>query len=272
MELAVIIAAAGSSSRYTAAGGVRHKLEEDLGGKTVLQRAVEVFSKHDLVRTIIVAGPAGDEEFTAFRARHGDRLSLLSATLVRGAEASRGLSVRAALDSVPESATHIAVHDAARPCLDPLLLDRILDMASQHDAVVPAVECADTVKRIVETDEPALRDDDPVAAILGAPAASAERLRVVTGTVDRAGLVLVQTPQVFRAGLLRAAYAQKDLTSTDDAGLVERLGTWDGKPVRIAVCRGDPRNLKITVPEDIPLARALLNVKPPESRSNLLRF
>lgn len=271
MDIAVIIAAAGASTRYAAAGAVRHKLEEDLGGKTVLHRAVELFSKHDLVRHIVVAGPADPDEFAAFKLRHGDRLSLLGATVVRGGPNHRYESIAAALAAIPESATHIAVHDAARPCLAPETLDRIFDYAAQHDAVVPAVDCADTVKRAASTGEPALRDDDPVAAILGA-SPNPEKLRVVAETLDRTNLVLVQTPQVFKADLLRAAYAQKDLASTDDAGLVERLAVFQGKPVRIALCKGDPRNLKITTPDDLPLARAILNVKPPEQKSALHRF
>jgi 2-C-methyl-D-erythritol 4-phosphate cytidylyltransferase len=266
MDIAVIIAAGGSSTRYAAAGGVRHKLDEDLGGKPVLQRAVEVFSKHDDVKTIVIAGPHDEEEFSDFRRRHGDRLGLLGATLVRGGKTHRWESVAAGLAAVPASATHIAVHDAARPCLDPATLDRILDWARQHAAVVPGVAVADTVKKTREIDEPALRDDDPVAAILGASATSAEKLRVVAETVDRAGLVLIQTPQVFDAGLLRRAYAQKDLTSTDDAALVERLGE------RVAVCPGDARNIKITTPADLALTRAILNVKGPEDRTALRKF
>lgn len=272
MELAVIIAAAGASSRYAAAGAVRHKLEEDLGGKSVLQRAVEVFSKHDSVKHIVIAGPHDPDDFAAFKLRHGDRLALLGAAVVRGGPAHRYESIAAALAAVPPSATHIAVHDAARPCLAPETLDRILDMAAQHDAVAPAVDCADTIKRARTTDEPALRDDDPVAAILGASTGAQEKLRVVAETLDRTNLVLMQTPQVFKADLLRAAYAQKDLASTDDAGLVERLGAFNGKPVRVALCRGDARNIKITTPDDLPLARAILNVKPPEQKSALHRF
>jgi 2-C-methyl-D-erythritol 4-phosphate cytidylyltransferase len=266
MEIAVIIAAGGSSSRYSAGGGIRHKLDEDLGGKPVLQRAVEVFSKHDDVKKIVIAGPHDEEEFSDFRRRHGDRLGLLGATLVRGGKTHRWESVAAGLSSIDASATHIAVHDAARPCLDAATLDRILDWARQHAAVVPGVPVADTVKRTRETDEPALRDDDPVAAILGASSTSAARLRVVAETVDRGGLVLIQTPQVFEAGLFRRAYAQQDLTSTDDASLVERLGE------RIAVCPGDARNIKITTPGDLLLARAILNVKGPEDRSALRKF
>ncbi|XVJ59502.1 MAG: 2-C-methyl-D-erythritol 4-phosphate cytidylyltransferase [Tepidisphaera sp.] len=280
MEIAVIIAAAGASTRYSqasgnasgATGGIgRHKLEEDLGGKTVLHRAVEVFSKHDDVKHIVIAGPHEEEAYAEFRRKHGDRLGLLGAVIVRGGKTHRYESVAAALAAVPASATHIAVHDAARPCLDPRLLESVVEMARTHAAVIPAVACADTVKRVRVTDEPRAVDDDPIAAILGASPKSGEKLSVVEETLDRSSLVLVQTPQVFRAELLRRAYAQKDLSSTDDAGLVERLGLAGGGE-RVAICPGDPRNIKITTPEDLTLARAILNVKPPEAKSALHRF
>jgi 2-C-methyl-D-erythritol 4-phosphate cytidylyltransferase len=89
---------------------------------------------------------------------------------------------------------------------------------------------------------------------------------VVKETPDRAGLMLVQTPQVFEVGLLRRAYGQSDLSSTDDATLVERLGE------RVVVVDGEARNIKITRPADIDLARAILGVKAPEGRASHKRF
>lgn len=265
MEIAVIIPAAGSGTRYAAAGGVRAKLDEDLGGKPVIQRTVELFSKHDWVRWIIVAGPHDPEAFVEFKSRHGDRLALLNVTVCRGGRTHRHESVAAALAQVHADATHIAVHDAARPCVTPELIDRVFALAEHHDAVVPGVDVADTLKRVRDTGERA-RPADPMAAILGESAADRETLRVVEATVPRERLVAVQTPQVFKADVLRRAYAQADLTSTDDAGLVERLG------VAVAVAAGDVRNIKITRPDDVTLARAILGVRPPESKPAHLRF
>ena len=83
----------------------------------------------------------------------------------------------------------------------------------------------------------------------------------MTETLDREGLVEVQTPQVFEAGLLRRAYEQADLSgATDDASLVERLG----EPVYVV--EGDPCNVKVTRPADLKLMRAILGVKPPAER------
>jgi len=265
MRIAVIIPAAGGSRRFLEAGGLRSKLDEDLGGKPVLQRTVELFTKHDLVGAIVVAGPAGDEEFREFRERHGDRLGLLGATVCRGGVTHRWETVRNALAMVPADCTHVAVHDAARPCASPELLDRVFMAAERHRAVVPAVEVSDTIKRVEETGE-TLGGSDDVAAILGETAEFGKPLRVVRATVSRAGLVLVQTPQTFEAGTLRRAYSQADLSSTDDSGLVERLG----EPV--AVVEGEMRNIKITRPGDVELARALLGFKPPEGRAVHKRF
>ena len=107
---------------------------------------------------------------------------------------------------------------------------------------------------------------DPLDAILGDAGRTNASLREVEETVDRAGLVLAQTPQVFDAALLRRAYAQDDLSSTDDASLVARLG----EPV--VVVEGDRRNIKITVPEDVELARAVLGASGPSRRPAHKRF
>ena len=265
MRVAVILPAAGASSRYLATGGLRSKLDEDLGGKPVLQRTVELFTKHDDVGEIIVAGPAGDAEFQEFKERHGDRLGLLGAKLCRGGVKHRWETVRAALEHVSTECTHIAVHDAARPCVSLELLDRVFSAAKRHGAAIPVVEASDTVKRVKDTGEK-MGGDDEVAAILGETAESKKPLRVVEETLDRTNLVLVQTPQVFEAELLRRAYAQEHLECTDDAGLVERLG------VRVVVVDGEAKNIKVTRPGDLGFARAILGLREPEGRPVHKRF
>lgn len=271
MQIAVIIPAAGFSRRYTEAAGFdgpRSKLDEDLGGRPVLHRTVEAFANHDApgltLGPIIVAGPQEEDAFATFRMRHGDKLAILGVSLVRGGRTHRWETVRAALDEVPDDATHIAVHDAARPCVTTELLDRVFEAAKRHPAVVPGLDITDTLKRV--SDEPIDDNDaDPLAAILGG-SGSEPGARRVEATVPRHGLVAVQTPQVFAADLLRRAYAQDDLASTDDAGLIERLG----EPV--VVVRGAETNLKITTPTDLTLARAVMGVGGPKSRPSHKRF
>jgi 2-C-methyl-D-erythritol 4-phosphate cytidylyltransferase len=278
MNIAVIIPAAGGSTRYLASAQVelgagvapRSKLEEELGGRPVLQRTVELFTKHPDVTALIVAGPHDPAAFAEFKERHGDKLGLLGVKLCPGGKTHRYETVAAALKLVPDACTHVAIHDAARPCATELLIERVFHAASEdgggHKAVIPGVDIADTLKRVSEQEVDA--QPDPLAAILGdSGGEGAKKIgRHVEATIDRTRLVGVQTPQVFEIGLLKRAYAQKDLSSTDDAQLVERLGE------KVLVVPGEAGNIKITRYADIKLARAILNVKPPAQRDALKRF
>ncbi|MEQ8769254.1 MAG: 2-C-methyl-D-erythritol 4-phosphate cytidylyltransferase [Phycisphaerales bacterium] len=271
MNVAVIIPAAGSSERYIAAAraegneSARSKLDEDLGGQPVLHRTVELFTNRDGVGAIIVAGPADEPEMDAFRARHADKLAILGVTIVPGGQDHRFESVGAALTHVPDSCTHVAVHDAARPGVPSPMLDRLFDAANHHPAVIPALPIADTIKRAASAPElnpPA----DPLANILGDTDANTPDACKVTETLDRSDLVAAQTPQIFSRALLARAYAQDNLASTDDASLVERLG----EPV--LVVEGDVRAMKITTPADLRALRAMLNLKGPAERASHKRF
>jgi 2-C-methyl-D-erythritol 4-phosphate cytidylyltransferase len=140
--------------------------------------------------------------------------------------ATRAASVRAGLAAVPADAEIVVVHDAARPLAGAELFDlMVAAVRAGADAAIPGVPVADTVKRV-------------------------DGGRVVE-TVDRADLVAVQTPQAFRADVLRRAHAG-DPEATDDAALVEALGG------TVVVVAGDPRNFKLTSPDDLVVARALL--------------
>lgn len=279
MNIAVIIPAAGSSRRFSEsaaaelgvsdAGFSRSKLDEDLGGRPVLQRTVELFSRIGDVTLIIVAGPADESAFADFKSRYGDRLGLLGVRVCRGGANERHETVANALRLVPDdgSITHVAVHDAARPCASPELIERVFAAAEQgHNAVVPGLDVPDTLKRV--SAQTVQAKADPLAAILGDSARGKSLGRMVEQTVSRERLVAVQTPQVFEVGLLRRAYAQADLSSTDDAQLVERLG----EPGGVLVVPGEAGNIKITRYSDVRLARAILNLKPPAEREAHKRF
>jgi 2-C-methyl-D-erythritol 4-phosphate cytidylyltransferase len=135
--------------------------------------------------------------------------------------------VRLGLAEVGEEATVVLVHDAARPYLPPDVIERVLMPLSEGwDAVVPALPIPDTVKRV-------------------------ERDTVVE-TLDRKGLVAVQTPQAVVAPVLREALARFAESASDCASLVERAGG------RVKVVRGDPRLLKVTDPEDLERCERLL--------------
>jgi 2-C-methyl-D-erythritol 4-phosphate cytidylyltransferase len=143
---------------------------------------------------------------------------------------TRSESVRRGLAAVPAQATIICVHDAARPLASAELYGRVVDaIRAGADGAVPGVPVTDTVK-VVEGG-------------------------TVTATLDRATLVAVQTPQAFRAGILRAAHEGHG-AATDDAALVEALGG------RVVVVAGEPANRKITEIDDLEWARRTLGSSP----------
>ncbi len=263
MNVAVIIAAAGKSERF----GPSQKLDQDVGGRPLVLRTVELFTKIDEVRSIIVA--AGPDEFDEFKSKYGPSLGFHGASVVAGGREARWETVRNALAAVPTDCTHIAVHDAARPAASPAMLSRLFEAAQTLAAVVPAVRITATVKRVDDraVDVAAEGDDALAASILGDAGRPSIEARPIRETVDRDGLVEVQTPQIFEAGLLRRAYAQDSLDgATDDASLVERLGE------TVHAVEGDVRNIKVTTPEDLKLVRAILGVKAPAERPAHKRF
>lgn len=267
MRVCVILPAAGSGTRF---GG--DKLSQDLGGRPVLLRTVEAFARRAEVESIVVAGPADQEALAAFRERYEASLSFLGARLVVGGRTERWETVLRAIAAVSDAATHIAVHDAARPCVSEALLERLFAAARLHPAVIPGVPVSSTLKRVGPAH--ALRDpataatDALVDGILGgAPggdgdggddaAADQCEVRPVLETVPRAQLVAIQTPQIFERRLLVDAYRHAERTDalagvTDDAQVVERFGR------DVVVVPGDPRNIKITTGEDLLILRSLM--------------
>lgn len=144
---------------------------------------------------------------------------------VRGGP-TRAASVRAGLRAVPASAEIVVVHDAARPLASTRLFAAVIaEVASGAEAAVPGLAVTDTLKR---TDG-----------------------KVVVSTLPRDGIVAVQTPQAFRAALLRSAHAAAG-DATDDASLVEMLGA------TVRVVPGEATNVKLTEPGDLPVLEALL--------------
>ena len=281
MRVAVIVPAAGSGHRF----GAGDKLAADFGGRPVLLRSVEPFTKRDEVDAIIVAGPPDDLE--AFRDRYGAQLGFLGGTVVEGGRRERWETVLRALDAVPEGCTHVAIHDGARPLVDDELVARVFEAGRTRPAVIPGVPLRDTLKRCGEEVFEAaerdatvdailgLDDDDAAGDILGGadqeeeapPPGHQVGAREVQETLSRAGLHRVQTPQLFEIELLRRAYAQSDLDgATDDATLVERLG----EPV--AMVEGDERNLKITTQQDLEIAKALAGIRGDGGRPSHKRF
>ena len=154
-KVAVIIPAAGQGTRF---GG--DKLGQDLGGRPLLLRTVELFTKRDEVVAIVVAAPP--ESLDDFRSRYGAQLGFHGVIIVAGGRTERWESVRNALVAVPSDCTHIAVHDAARPGTTDALLTRIFDAARISPAVIPGEPVSSTIKQ-VSTETFAAAPDEAVA-------------------------------------------------------------------------------------------------------------
>lgn len=216
MTVAVVVPAAGRGERL---GPGDPKALRLLGGRTLLAHAVERLKAADLVDLVVVAVPAGSEATVA------DELGVLA---VAGG-ADRRASVAAALAALPPEVDVVLVHDAARPLVPPVLVDRVtravLDGAP---AVVPGLPVVDTIKRV-----------NPAGRVLETP--------------PRAALRAIQTPQGFRRDVLERAHrGSAGSVVTDDAGLVELLG----EPVLVVA--GDEDAFKITRLADLGRAEAVL--------------
>ena len=260
MKISVIIPSAGKSTRY----GKKDKLAEDLGGRPLLIRTVEFFTKREEVTQIIVVGPSHD--FENFRERFAPSLSFHGVLIVEGG-ATRCDSVKNALEAVEEGIDRIAVHDGARPALTNELFDKIIQAAKKLHAVAAATQITGTLKRIKKTKQ-TISDDDAIAdSIFGGEGKFSVDVFEVEQTVDRHGLWELQTPQIFEPSLLKRAYNRIDCSEvTDDAQLVEELGEV------VHLVQGESRNIKVTTQSDLALVKALLGVKAPQGRSSHYRF
>lgn len=225
-RFAVLVLAAGRSSRF--ADPNYKKPFATLDGRAVWLHSVERFtSREDVCQTIVVVSP-NDRE--VFQRKFGANLAFMNVTLCEGG-AERADSVRAGLAKIVDGATHVAVHDAARPLVTDKEVDALFAAAAEHHAAILATPVTATLKRV---------EDHRIAA-----------------TESRDGLWAAQTPQAFELGLLRRAHeAGAGAPATDDAQLVERLG----EPV--AIVEGSPENLKITTQDDLRLAAAILAARP----------
>ena len=216
MTVWAVVAAAGSGTRF---GGL--KQFEHLGARRVVDWAIA--GARSVADGIVLAVPPGAPPSPDAADEEVDALV--------GGGATRSASVRAGLAAVPAHVEIVVVHDAARPLASPALFRAVVAAVRDGaDGAVPGLVLADTVKRV--------RDDTVVA------------------TLDRAELVAVQTPQAFRAAVLRRAHAAGG-EATDDAALVEAAGG------RVVVVAGEPANAKVTSPEDLAAAEARMAARTP---------
>lgn len=219
-----IVPAAGSGTRMRLDAAGPSKQYLPFGTGTVLTTTLKALWQPGLLAGLIVVVPEADVgEVT----RGLQALPFSVSLQVVAGGATRQESVRRGLEAVPEAAEYVVVHDAVRPLVTKQIIERVVEAARRFGAATAGLPVADTVKRA---------DGDGV----------------IVETVDRTGLWSIQTPQAFRADWLREAHrraAERGAQFTDDAGMVEALG----RPVRVV--EGDPRNIKLTRPDDLRLAR-----------------
>jgi 2-C-methyl-D-erythritol 4-phosphate cytidylyltransferase len=211
----VVLVAAGAGERLVAA---EPKAFVPFAGRPLVASSLTLFDTHPAVDGIVVVVPAGFEQ--RLEAVSDEVAATKVAAAVAGG-ATRQRSVAHGLDSVPRAATHVLVHDAARPLVTASVVDRVLAaMTTGVDGVVPVLPVTDTIKRV---------------GVDG----------VVLETVDRASLRAAQTPQGFPAGVLRKALRSTGSEATDCSTLVQAGGG------RVVCVDGDPWNLKLTTGEDL---------------------
>jgi 2-C-methyl-D-erythritol 4-phosphate cytidylyltransferase len=220
LQALALVPAAGFGSRFHEAGP---KALVPLLGKPLLLHALERLAGSGRVTAAVIAIPAGFED--AFHAAL--KVSPVSYVLVEGGVTRKDSVVNMLKVSEAEDESLVLVHDAARPLVDPAEVAAIVDAAEKTGAAVAAFALVNTIKRV--------------------------HAGKIVETVPRSDLFAATTPQVFRAKLLRQAYAKDGSRDvTDDAELVERTGA----PVSVVLT--SRWNVKITYPEDLEWAEAYL--------------
>lgn len=203
-------------------GGTLPKQFMLLGGEPVVGRTINRFAEALPSADIVVVLP---EEHIPLWHNLSARFDIAPHRTVAGG-AERFISVKCGVEALGEEVEYIAVHDGVRPLLSKRLIIATLLDAEKHGATIPVVEVADSYRMV---------DDE------GEEGAS--------HIVERSRLRIVQTPQIFRADLLRRAYQQPyNATFTDDASVVESLGE------RVWLVEGERTNIKLTTPSDMSFA------------------
>ena len=221
-KCSAVILAAGSSQRMG-----KDKTFMMVGALPVLVRTLLAFEKSEHVEEIIVVTRVDRIEETAAIC-HGNGISKLK--MVIGGGATRMESALAGVSACGKDTKLIAIHDGARPFVTQELISRTVYAAEKYISAVPVIPSTDTLKIVDENG-------------------------VITGTPDRSRVFRVQTPQIFHADMIKGALtkaATERLSITDDCSAMDMMG------VKTHVVEGDPDNIKLTTPNDIIVAEAIL--------------
>lgn len=222
-----ILVAAGAGARLGQPAGCPKALVE-LRGRPLAAHSLAVLESAPSVQEIVLVVPRGMRD--RFEADLLKRWGFRKVAAIVEGGATRQESVGRGLDAVAGDPDLIVIHDAARPLITPGLLSACLSKAAAFGACVPGVRPSGTVKSVTAGG-------------------------LVEATLDRESLREIQTPQVFKASLIREAHrlaGEIGFEATDDSALVEQMGS------PVAVVEGDPENLKITSPVDLDIAAAVM--------------
>jgi 2-C-methyl-D-erythritol 4-phosphate cytidylyltransferase len=225
MRVNAVIVAAGEGKRM---GGGPPKPLLLLASRPIILHTLERFAASSVGKAVIVIAEAGRAKFE--RILRASDLGRLEWTLQNGGP-RRQDSVACGLAALDADCEVVVVHDAVRPLASPALIDRCIEAARKEGAAVAGLPVSDTIKIV-------------------------SRESRIESTPARDSLWAIQTPQAFRVELLREAHRRAKIDrvdATDDAMLVERLGQ------TVVVVEGERQNLKITTPEDLAYAEALLD-------------
>ncbi|GAB4151314.1 MAG: 2-C-methyl-D-erythritol 4-phosphate cytidylyltransferase [Planctomycetota bacterium] len=215
-----ILAAAGSGERL---GSKVPKAFARLGRTTIIQRAIKELH-HQGIRNFVVALPRGRAFDVGFLQQSDAEIH----TVEGGAE--RQDSVLNAAAMLPDDVSFVLVHDAARPFLRTGVVEELISRASETGASMPVLPVTDTLKRVSGG--------------------------IIEATVPRAGIVRVQTPQVFRGDVFRAMLPlYRSMSVTDDSAVAESLG------IKPAAVTGSAFTFKITTPEDLAMAELIITTR-----------
>ena len=233
-RIVAILPAAGLGTRM---GADTPKQFLELDGVPIVILSLRRIASCDLITEIIVATRA--DEVARLEERVAKEKFKQKVRVIRGGD-SRQESVARALEQVSNGTELVVVHDAVRPFVTREQIARVIEEARQRKAAILGIPAMDTVKEVKRASLP-------------------EDVALITGTIPRERVVLAQTPQVFATAVLKEAFARAQadgINASDEAGLVERLG-YD-----VHVVHGSERNIKITKPADMDLARFYLQHEP----------
>ncbi len=232
MKVEAIIPAAGLGARM---GGDIPKPLVKICGRPILIRTLEALAESRLIGRMIIAVAVKHIGLFSSCLKNFGWLNKRVVLVAGGRE--RRDSVNNCLDALSKDTEVVLVHDAARPFIDKSLIDALIKEAASNGAAIAGVPVKNTIKKIVYQ-EPRTENREPI----------------IIKTINRNNLWEAQTPQVFKKKLILKAYREfGNAKVTDDASLVERLG------VKVRIIQGSYSNIKITTPEDLVFAEALLS-------------